>query len=274
MKQYDNAFAAFFQRLKKSGIDTSNTLFVFTVDEGDHFVGVRKTDCDGVKTPCVYGTNEVGEINANIDTFVMKQFPSLAAQFLGAAAPNAFTVHGDDAPTFYLSKKGTGGGQLAQTDPLTREFEREMAKLTAVNPYTGATDRLLVRMADQTGMKALHMFTTGDPTRNPSFVFFGDPNYFITDFPSTTCETCINPLFAWNHGDIQREIANIWLGFVGRGCGAKVKTTKPGPITRMCGQLSSRSLGYRIRTSTTAGYLRRRSTKTRFRRGWATTSTR
>ena len=217
LKQYDDAFAAFFQRLKKSGIDKSNTLFVFTVDEGDHFVGVRKTDCDGVKTPCVYGTNEVGEINANIDTLVMKQFPSLAAQFLGAAAPNAFTVHGDDAPTFYLSKKGTGGGQLAQTDPLTREFEREMAQLTAVNPYTGATDRLLVRMADQTGMKALHMFTTGDPTRNASFVFFADPNYFITDFPSTTCETCINPLFAWNHGDIQREIANIWLGFVGPG---------------------------------------------------------
>ena len=217
LKEYDDAFAAFFQRLKKSGIDKSNTLFVFTVDEGDHFVGVRKTDCDGVKTPCVYGTNEVGEINANIDTLVANQFPSLAAQFLGAAAPNAFTVHGDDAPTFYLAKKGTGGGQLGQTDPMAREFERTIANLTAVNPYTGATDRLLVRMADQTGMKTLHMFTAGDPTRNASFVFFADPNYFITDFPATTCETCINPLFAWNHGDIQREIANTWLGFVGPG---------------------------------------------------------
>jgi hypothetical protein len=217
LKEYDDAFAAFFQRLKKSGIDKSNTLFVFTVDEGDHFVGVRKTDCDGVKTPCVYGPNEVGEINANIDTLVANQFPSLAAQFLGAAAPNAFTVHGDDAPTFYLAKKGPGGGQLGQTDPMAREFERTIANLTAVNPYTNATDRLLVRMADQTGMKTLHMFTAGDPTRNASFVFFADPNYFITDFPTNTCETCINPLFAWNHGDIQREIANTWLGFVGPG---------------------------------------------------------
>jgi hypothetical protein len=34
---------------------------------------------------------------------------------------------------------------------------------------------------------------------------------------STTCKTCINPLFAWNHGDIQPEIANTWLGFVGPG---------------------------------------------------------
>src|SRR5262249_57011621 len=119
-----------------------------------------------INAPCVYGPNEVGEISANIDTLVAGQFPTLAAQFLGSAAANGFTVHGDDAPTFYLAKKGTGGGPLSQTDPLSREFERDIAKLTAVNPYTGSTDNLLVQMADQTGMKALHMFTTGDPARN------------------------------------------------------------------------------------------------------------
>src|SRR5262249_55205563 len=108
-------------------------------------------------------------------------------------------------------------GPLGQTDPLTRQFEQTIANLTAVNPYTLLTDRLMVQMADQTGMKALHMFTTGDPARNATFVFFADPNYFITDFPASTCETCINPAFAWNHGDIQPEIANTWLGFVGPG---------------------------------------------------------
>jgi hypothetical protein len=75
----------------------------------------------------------------------------------------------------------------------------------------------MVRMADQTGMKALHMITTGDPTRNPTFVLFGDADYFITDFPASTCESCINPAFAWNHGDIQKEIATTWVGFVGPG---------------------------------------------------------
>jgi arylsulfatase A-like enzyme len=217
LKAYDDAFAAFFQRLEHDGITKDNTLFVFTVDEGDHFVGVRKTDCDGVTTPCMYGTNEVGEINSNIDTLVTHQFPVLANLFLGSAAPNTFTVHGDDAPPFYLAKKGAGGGPLAQTDPLTRGFEREIAMLTAVNPYTGLIDNLMVRMADQTGMKALHMITTGDPARNATFVLFADPNYFITDFPTSACETCINPLFAWNHGDIQSEIARTWLGFVGPG---------------------------------------------------------
>jgi hypothetical protein len=72
-------------------------------------------------------------------------------------------------------------------------------------------------MADQTGMKALHMFTTGDPARNPTFVFFANDNYFITDFPASTCESCINPAFAWNHGDDQQEIATTWIGMVGPG---------------------------------------------------------
>jgi hypothetical protein len=215
LKAYDGAFAAFFDRLAQHGITKANTLFVFTVDEGDHFVGVTKTGCDGVTTPCVYGPNEVGEINANIDTLLAHQSPWLAAQFLGSAAPYAFTVHGDDAPPFYLAKKGSGA--LAQTDPLTRAFEREIANLTAVDPYTGRVDNLMVRMADQTGMKALHMISSGDPARNPTFVLFADADYFITDFPASTCETCINPLFAWNHGDIQKEIATTWLGLVGPG---------------------------------------------------------
>jgi len=216
LKAYDDAFAAFFDRLKKDGITRHNTLFVFTVDEGDHFVGGAPSpaDCDGVNTPCDW-TGQVGEITVNIDTLVSHQFPALAASFLGSSAPNAFTVHGDDAPTFYLAKKGVG--PLGQSDPDTRNFERTIAGLTAVNPYTGATDHLLAQMADQTGMKALHMFTSGDPARNATFVFFGDPDYFITDFPSSTCETCIGPAFAWNHGDIQPEIAHTWLGFVGPG---------------------------------------------------------
>ncbi len=215
LKAYDDAFAAFFARLAAHGIDRSNTLFVFTVDEGDHFVGVRKTGCDGVHTPCVYGPNELGEISANIDTLVTHQFPALAAKFLGSGAPNAFTVHGDDAPTFYLAK--VGAGALGQVDPDTRRFERSMANLTNVNPYTSLTDRLLVRMADQTAMKALHMFTSGDPARNPTFVFFANDDYFITDFPASTCESCINPGFAWNHGDDQQEIATTWVGLVGPG---------------------------------------------------------
>src|SRR5207244_11666618 len=56
LQAYDQAFQKFFDRLEVDGIDKSNTLFVFTVDEGDHFVGDTPTPagCDGVTTPCTY----------------------------------------------------------------------------------------------------------------------------------------------------------------------------------------------------------------------------
>ena len=50
LKDYDAAFATFFANLKSEGIDQTNTLFVFTPDEGDHFVGGSPSpaNCDGV----------------------------------------------------------------------------------------------------------------------------------------------------------------------------------------------------------------------------------
>ncbi|HVW24751.1 MAG TPA: hypothetical protein VHC69_05245 [Polyangiaceae bacterium] len=226
LHDYDTAFGNFFTELAAHGIDKSNTLFIITVDEGDHFAGGTPTpaNCDGVTTPCDWTTNnQVGEINTNIDTLVQHQFPALYSQFLASGAPDNFTVHGDSAPTFYLAKRGSG--PLGQTDPDTRNFERTIAGLTAVNPYTGNTDTVLAQMADQTGMKAMHMFTTGDPVRNPTFVFFADANYFITDYPSSTCETCIGNAYAWNHGDIQREIGQTWIGFVGPGVASQPDQT-------------------------------------------------
>ena len=50
LKDYDKAFAKFFDRLAADGINKCNTLFVFTVDEGDHFAGdaADTAGCDGV----------------------------------------------------------------------------------------------------------------------------------------------------------------------------------------------------------------------------------
>jgi hypothetical protein len=218
LKAYDDAFGAFFSRLASDGINKSNTMFVFTVDEGDHFAGSQPSNpgCDGVTVACDWdslqdGHPRVGEVNANIDTLLFHQHPELFALNAAGNPVFDFTVHGDDAPTFYLS------GNPSQTATHTRDFERATATLTAHNPYTSATDTLMVAMADRAEMKLLHMFTAGDPQRDPTFAYFADANYFLTDFPTSTCETCINPLFAWNHGDIQPEIANTWLGFVGPG---------------------------------------------------------
>jgi hypothetical protein len=202
LKSYDDAFAAFFSRLAADGINSGNTVFTFTADEGDHFVGVQKTGCDGVTTPCVYSPNEVGEINTNM--------AGLLATEQGITTP--FKVHSDDAPTVYIT------GNPGNTAAVTRTFERATGQLTAVNPYTGNTDNLTRAMADPAEMKLLHMVTS-DPARTPTFTWFANPDYFLfAGAPNCNlpCVT-INPAFAWNHGDIGQDINVTWLGLVGPG---------------------------------------------------------
>ncbi len=217
LQAYDQAFDAFFTRLAADGINKSNTLFVFTVDEGDHFVGGPPTpsDCDGVVTPCTYDT--VGEINGDLRRMILTQFGD----------PTVFTVHSDDAPNTYVNGTATQP-ILSQTDPTVRNLEREMSQLSWLNPYTGAVENnIIVAQADPIGMKALHMITA-DPNRTPTFTPFADPNLF---FFATGGAVCAAPAdcasipartsqsFAWNHGDIQHEIASTWVGYVGQGVG-------------------------------------------------------
>jgi hypothetical protein len=207
LKDYDRAFDLFFQRLKKDGLTKKNTLFVFTVEEGDHFVGARPTPegCDGVTTPCNYSL--VGEINGNL--------AGLMATQQGITTP--FTVHADMAPTIYIT------GNPSRSDPVARTFGRGLGNLTAVSPYTGRTDILSAALADPVGMKALHM-VTADPQRTPSLVMFAHPDYFFFAAAPNCNSPCITVpttpptnTFAWNHGGIQPEIANTWLGMVGPG---------------------------------------------------------
>jgi hypothetical protein len=202
LKSYDDAFGKFFARLQSDGINASNTLFVFTADEGDHFVGgpPSPAGCDGVTTPCTY--SKIGEINANMT--------GLLATEQGITTP--FKVHADAAPTVYIT------GNPARTDPVTRTFERATGKLTAVNPITGKTDTVTKYMADPVEMKLLHM-VTADPARTPTFTLFADPNYFLFTGAPNCNSPCVTeePAFAWNHGDVSPDINTTWLGMVGPG---------------------------------------------------------
>ena len=202
---YDDAFGKFFKRLAGDGIDQSNTLFVFTADEGDHFAGgpASPAGCDGVTTPCTYA--KIGEVNANLR--------GLLATEQGITTP--FNMHSDSAPTIYLDTNP------ARDAALTRTFERATSQLTAVSPITGNTDTITKFLADPVEMRALHM-VTADPARTPTFTLFADPNYFIfrgglsCTLPAPPCVT-EQPGFAWNHGDVQPEIVTTWLGMVGPG---------------------------------------------------------
>jgi hypothetical protein len=218
LHDYDRAFGQFFNRLAADGINKSNTLFVFTVDEGDHFVGDAPSNpgCNGVTVACTY--NRVGEINGDLRRMIYTQFGD----------STLFSVHSDDAPSVYVN--GTASQPIRdQTDAIVRSLEREMAGLHWLNPYTGSVqNNIMVALADHTGMKALHM-VTADPFRTPTFTPFADPDWFFFATSGTPPATCATPdacafipartnqSFAWNHGDIQDEIASTWAGLVGPG---------------------------------------------------------
>jgi hypothetical protein len=203
LKSYDNAFAKFFARLAHDGINSSNTLFVITADEGDHFVGGAPTpaNCDGVTIPCTY--SQIGELNANM--------AGLLATQQGVTTP--FKIHSDDAPTVYIT-----GNPALDNQTVTRPFERATGKLTSVNAITGNTDTLTQFMADPVEMKLVHMITA-DPPRTPTFTWFANPDYFLFAGAPNCNASCVTeqPGFAWNHGDTNPEITTTWLGIVGPG---------------------------------------------------------
>jgi hypothetical protein len=209
LADYNTAFGTFFANLKAAGIDQSNTLFIFTPDEGDHFSGAAASpaNCDGVNVPCTYGANGVGELDFDLN---------LAAVNAGNSTP--FTYHFDDAATIYVQ------GNPDPSSLTVRQLEKTLAGISTTNPQTGVNESILGTalgaslqgsIVDRTAQKLLHMSSTVDPNRDPTFTFFGDPNFFF--------ETTGNPNaivgagFAWNHGDIQPEIARTFIAMAGPG---------------------------------------------------------
>ncbi|HKV83279.1 MAG TPA: hypothetical protein VJN88_01900 [Ktedonobacterales bacterium] len=202
LKAYDTAFGDFFARLNHDGINQSNTLFVFTSDEGDHFVGGPPTpaNCNGVEVPCTYP--QIGELNGNL--------AGLLATEQGVTTP--FKVHSDSAPNIYIT------GNPARDATVTRTFDRALGQLTALNPITGKTDTLTNYLADPVEMNLLHMITA-DPARTPTLTMFADPNYFLFAGAPNCSSPCVTEQagFAWNHGTVSPDINTTWLGIVGPG---------------------------------------------------------
>lgn len=217
LRQYDAAFAAFFQRLERDHIDETNTLFVILVEEGDTFAGSAPVpaSCDGVTIACAYPPNAYtaprvakGEVDANID------------QLLAAQRGNTtkYSVHTDQAPAFWLA------GNPAQGAPATRQFERDLLALTVQDPYlANATVPLLTGLADQPALRMLHM-VTADPLRTPTLVGFNQGDIYAgagavtASLPGCSgASVCTGPSFAWNHGGTSDVVRQTWSGMVGPG---------------------------------------------------------
>ena len=210
LREYNAAFTAFFNRLANHGINKSNTLFLFTVNEGDHFAGGSPLNpgCDGATTPCVYtnpttGARNVGEVDVNLNSLVS-----------GITGDQTFFGEDfDDAPTIFVK------GNPAGSAPQVRTLEQEMSGLSEYDPITDGPEPITDNIATRTEEQILHM-VNGDPARTPTFTLFGNDDFFF----SSECDSGANPDpgceeqgpgFAWNHGDDQAAIANTWQGWVG-----------------------------------------------------------
>jgi hypothetical protein len=217
---YNAAFGTFFKRLAADGITPANTLFVLSADEGDHEAGANvgravtpaPAGCDGATvsgdtvTPdvlCTYPSGSFGELAGNLTGLLATQKNNTTP----------FTVEADTAPEFYLT------GNPGPTSPVVRQFEHDVAGLTAANPYTKTTQTIANYIADPVEESILH-FTNADPARTPTFALFAKPDYFLSA-GSATCPAagCVtqNTGFAWDHGDYAAEINMTYLGLVGPG---------------------------------------------------------
>ena len=202
LRAYDDAFGKFFARLAAAGITPRNTLFVFSSDEGDHFVGgpASPSGCDGVTTPCTYPV--LGEVNVNLRGLLATQ----------RGNTTAFMVHADAGPTIYID------GNPGPSDPVTRRFEQDASRLTVTHPITGAVESVTEALAGPAEMKVLHMITS-DPYRTPTFTLFGRADYYIFKDAADCASPCVavQRPYAWSHGTIDPEIMQTWVGFAGPG---------------------------------------------------------
>ena len=232
LQNYNAAFATFFQRLADDGIDKSNTLFIITADEGDHFAGANATravqpTCGAApvswmsSTTCSYstvsGTPRIGEQQVSIHGLLQNQ-------------------EGNSTP-FYNESQGNSiyiNNQPGPNDPTTRQLERDFFSASANDVFDGNVQENITQYEADPLVEQLLHFANADPARTPSFTLFPKPDFFFTigatdGSAANQCASGVNQSnawqkcsqtasgFAWDHGYYAPEIDNTYLGLVGPG---------------------------------------------------------
>jgi hypothetical protein len=207
---YNAAFGTFFKRLAADGITPANTEFVLSSDEGDHEAGANvgraiqpsPANCNGTTIACTYPAGSFGELAGNITGLLATQKNNTTP----------FSLESDTAPEFYVT------GDPGPNTSAVRTLERDVAGLTANNPYAGGTQKITNYLADPAEMAILHM-VNADPARTPTFALFAKPDYFLSPGAANCSTACVavNSAFAYNHGDYAAEINTNYIGLAGPG---------------------------------------------------------
>ena len=116
-------------------------------------------------------------------------FGELAGNMTGLLATQKsnttpFSLEADTAPEFYVT------GDPGPNAPAVRTLERDVAGLTADNPYAGGTQPITNYLADPAEEAILHM-VNADPARTPTFAMFAKPDYFLSAQAAPTCSPCV-----------------------------------------------------------------------------------
>lgn len=230
---YDAAFVKFFDRLAAAGISKSNTLFVVTADENDHFAGQNPNvapfnqNCDGVTKPCLYNTasglaNSGNPAHGIFDVTTAGTTPFTAplwppagtngplvgemgynlkwAGLLGtdpAMNGTGYDISFDSAPSFYINgqPQAVDANGTIVLNATLRAFEQKVGSLVAFDPYFEATRLTPVAryLVDAPTLKAIHMINA-DSRRTMSFTMFAQPDYFFqTSSPCMPFPNAPNP---------------------------------------------------------------------------------
>ena len=211
---FNAAFGKFFARLAADGITPKNTIFLVTTDEGDYFAGssaaATPAGCDGVTTPCAYPTGALGQVDGDLVPLYANEFGNVTS----------FIARADDAATLYLA------GNPSQTSAVTRLMETQAAQMQGFDTIKHADAPVMAGLADQAELALLHALPS-DKARWPSFVLYGDPDFYLTASgktstvctPTSDAKSCWTQTrnSVWSHGNFQPEITVTWAALVGPG---------------------------------------------------------
>src|SRR5262249_27069280 len=204
-QHYDAAFQKFFARLAADGITPANTLFVISAEENDQFAGANigrgiepsPAKCDGVTTPCLYPTGQIGELQANIKGLLSGT----------SSSSTQFDIEPQGAAIYVK-------GQPAANDPTVRQLERDTAAMTSNVTYGKASSEKIAKyQAGELQQRVLHI-QTADPLRTSTYTLFPKGDYFFST-SGTNVSKFAN--FAYDHGYYSPNIDITWVGMAGPG---------------------------------------------------------
>ena len=218
LKAYDDAFAAFFTNLRHDGIDKSNTLFVITVDEGDHFAGGIGSPDPRTRARWPTRTRPARDAQASSAarrTRSARSTRTCSALHAGAPTsrctsttrrPSTSTAIRGRAATRRCGASSTTLAEMKLLRSVRRARERRADRRRLRRPGRGDR-RCTWSTTIRTGRRRSRCSGTTTSSSRPG-----------RRGPTCGSNPCVAPGFAWNHGDIQEEIGNTWVGHRRAGC--------------------------------------------------------